>query len=42
MKNYIISTTRQWNCGDKFILFGVIKSTGKFTGIAFTGTACNL
>lgn len=24
MKNYIISTTRQWNCGDEFILFGVL------------------
>ena len=39
MRDFIFSTTRQWNCGDEFILFGVINilknSIGSFNPIIY-------
>lgn len=41
MKNFLFSTTRQWNCGDEFILFGVRNILSEFLGGGFNALIYN-
>jgi hypothetical protein len=41
MKNILFSTTRQWNCGDEFILFGCINILEKILGENFNSIIYN-
>ena len=41
MKNILFSTTRQWNCGDEFILFGCINLFKEIIGESFNPVIYN-